>query len=186
LSFIKESLDAIIIAAKEISMDNHLTFRQAKIKDLSLIKELSMRVFSIFGPYDAILSRKFSDPVVLTLIAEIGERRCGFAMLEIHRGPDLSPIWGELIAIAVEPFCQGKGIGGSLLSNIEALAFSYGLQYLNLHVASENIRALALFKKRGYKILESITSYYPKGQKALHMARLIHPNLGDHLPEKRS
>jgi ribosomal protein S18 acetylase RimI-like enzyme len=171
----------------EVSMDSpHLTFRQANIDDLTFIKELSLRVFSIFGPYDSILSQKFPNPEVITLISEIGEIKCGFAMLELLRGPNLLPIWGEMIAIAVEPCYQGKKIGGGLLSKIEELASTYGLRYLNLHVASDNLRALECFQKRGYKILESISAYYPQGQKALHMARAIPPDQGGHSPFTRT
>ncbi len=162
------------------------TFRQGKIKDLSFIKELSIKVFSIFGPYDAILARSFSAPEVLTLIAEIGKRRVGFAMLEIHRGPGLLPIWGEMIAIAVEPSYQGRGVGEALLSKIEVLASSYGLQVLNLHVASENLRALTFFQQKGYNTFESITNYYPQGQKAFHMTKPIHPGPPERSPGRRT
>jgi ribosomal protein S18 acetylase RimI-like enzyme len=152
---------------------SHFYLHEGKESDLVFIENLSRRVFSVYGPYDRILPIRFTDPTVSTIVAEIEGEKSGFAMLEILRGYNASPIWGELIAIAVEPDHQRKGIGKSLLVEMECLASSYGLRYLNLHVAEGNHRAMSFFQKNGYRIIHSIDNYYPHGQKGFLMARPI-------------
>lgn len=157
--------------------ESFLTFtfylREGLSSDLIFIETLSEKVFSVFGPYDRILPVRLLDPSVSTIIAEMEGERSGFAMLEILRETNLSPFWGELIAIAVEPSCQGRGIGTALIEEIESLASSYGLEYLNLHVAEDNHRAMKFFQMLGYRIIQSIEDYYPRGQKAFLMTKYL-------------
>ena len=148
-------------------------FRLATQDDRDFISQLSASVFSMFGNYDDILTNWFLQPGVLTIIVMEETDPLGFAMLGLAREGDFESYAGELLAMAVIPEYQRRGIGNALLTNIESLALQYGLSELHLHTARDNKAACSFFKKAGFKIIGFRQSYYPKGQPALMMTKMF-------------
>ena len=64
--------------------------------------------------------------------------------------PSCSALWGIRVD---EPYRQ-RGIGGILLQKADMYARTNGIERLILHTTSDNIAALTLFKKAGYRVVE--------------------------------
>jgi ribosomal protein S18 acetylase RimI-like enzyme len=137
--------------------------RLAIKEDRSFIRTLSGEVFSIFGDYSEIIPRWFVNPDVITVIYVKHRHPVGFAMLYV--------LSGEILAIAVLPKYQRRGIGSALLNHIECLAYQLGLRRLLLHTATENTVAHLFFQKAGFTVIGTRENYYPKGQPALIISK---------------
>jgi ribosomal protein S18 acetylase RimI-like enzyme len=134
--------------------------------DLDFIRELSIEVFSMFGDYGEVIYPWFSNPEVIPVMyVHNGLDPAGFGLVSV--------VTGEILAIAVAPTYQRRGIGSALLTYMDFLATQRGLRMLLLHTAKENTEAQSFFRKRGFKVVGAQESYYPKGQTALIMSKSI-------------
>jgi ribosomal protein S18 acetylase RimI-like enzyme len=83
----------------------------------------------------------------------------------------------DLLALAVLPTYQRKGIGTKLLDHVidvaERVAPASNITQLRLTVAEHNVGAQRLYARNGFHIVEGAATY-DRGQRALRMVR----NLG--------
>lgn len=155
-----------------------VSLREAGPQDLSPIRELSGTAFEPYGSYAETLSRWFLAPFTLTLVAHQGAELAGFAMLglpsEVHRMPPTA----ELLAIAVAPAYRRRGIGGRLLRTLLKQARRLGVQRVILHTAVENAPAQRLFGRHGFSAGRCKPAFYPAGQDAIMMCRVLAASAG--------
>ena len=156
------------------SEDSPVALRYAMISDSGFIRRLSRDVFTIYGPYDEILSKWFNiDKGVSTVIAYQNSTQIGFAMLsEPFDRYDLQDV-SELLGLAVEPKKQKNGVGKLLLDSIDKICESLNIKWVLLHTAVDNVPAQKLYKKFGYRPLEIKRNFYPEGQDALVMCKAV-------------
>jgi ribosomal protein S18 acetylase RimI-like enzyme len=151
-----------------------LRVRPARPSDLSFIVELSGRVFSKYGPYREWIDKWFRSEAAITIVALMGEKPVGFAMLGRFSDAAAGGILvAELLAIAVAPGKQRKGAGRMLMQEIEEIALSLVVNKLVLHTAKENLPAQALFKSCLFRPSQVKQKFYPAGQDALQMEKDI-------------
>ena len=148
--------------------------RRANETDLDFISQLSAEVFLKYGNYDEIVPVWFSEPGVITLVIMERTDLVGFAMLAIERNKDKS-LCAHLLAIAVTPGHQRKGLGSALLRHVEKFSRKSGIGQVYLFTAANNQQAISFFQKAGFKVIGSEKRYYPKGQSALAMAKELAP-----------
>jgi ribosomal protein S18 acetylase RimI-like enzyme len=159
---------------ERISLGRPVSVRIARAGDVDYIRSLSRTAFHEYGPYDKMLPDWFTSGITVTLVAVLEERPVGFAMIRrIGRESRLYRV-SELLAIAVEPPRRNRGIGNLLLSEIQKTACRTGVETLVLHTAIDNLPGRALFKKHGFILLDTKSSFYPKGQDAVMMYKGIH------------
>jgi ribosomal protein S18 acetylase RimI-like enzyme len=138
--------------------------RLATDDDLGFIRELSSEAFSTFGDYSDVIELWFSNSDVITVTyVHNGQDPLGFGLVSV--------ITGEILAIAVAPKYQRRGIGSALLNYIEFLATQRGLSMLLLHTAKENKGAQLFFQEAGFQLIGTHKDYYPKGQTAFIMSK---------------
>jgi ribosomal protein S18 acetylase RimI-like enzyme len=155
-----------------------VTIGPADLSDGTYIAYLSDHVFCIYGSYGPVISQWFRSHRCLTLVAYTEKGPVGFVMtgpLLIDRGLSVA---SEVLAIAVDPGHQAKGIGSMLLRAIEEQAQKMHVEQLVLHTASNNGAALRLFEAHGFRLIKSISQFYPKGQDALEMMKKLSPKKG--------
>jgi ribosomal-protein-alanine N-acetyltransferase len=76
---------------------------------------------------------------------------------------------GHIISIAVHPNYRGIGIGERLLrENVKQLK-DLGAKRVILEVKVDNIQALNLYRKLGFKIVKTLKNYYWDGADAYRM-----------------
>jgi ribosomal protein S18 acetylase RimI-like enzyme len=144
--------------------------------DVEFVRSVAVDVFSHFGDYGRILPTWLLHDGVLTHIAEDGERPVGYTMLGFYPIPK-DEFVADLLAIAVAPYAQGRGVGRRLLEHaiaqVHAAQRRLPLRELRLSVADSNERARKLFNRFGFTLLQGDHGFYDGGQLALHMTRRV-------------
>jgi ribosomal-protein-alanine N-acetyltransferase len=69
----------------------------------------------------------------------------------------------HLLNVTVAPAWQGQGLGGQLLDSVQAEARAQGAATLWLEVRRGNLRAQALYRRRGFVEVGLRRGYYPAG-----------------------
>lgn len=147
--------------------------RSATYKDLPFIRQLAHSVFSQFGDYERILSHFFYSAGVTTFIWELNHAPVALAMVERIWDRRENAYYADLLAIAVAPAHQAKGLGGLLLNSVIEWATEAGAASLWLSVADTNTTAQRFFTNHGFVLITQNDSYYPGGQRAFRMARTL-------------
>lgn len=151
-----------------------VAIRAARDSDLLFVRSLSAEVFSRLGDYERTVGELFETPNVDAWIAEADGRPAGFAMaeLDLERFPD-----ADLVAIAVEPSFQRRGVGRALLERVESeVAAEWGSRAsIVLTVAVDNAPARALFDAAGYETVPREYGVYPRGQLSRGMRKRLSP-----------
>ena len=154
-------------------MDNYpeILFRFSSISDSSFIRDLSTKAFDPFGEYGDVVFGWHVSGKSITVMACYDEKPIGFAMVsKPFRRYDLNNS-SEILAIAIEPAWQGRGIGKLLIKETERAALDAGIMTVFLHTAVDNRNARKVFSDNGYKIWQIKKNFYPRGQDACVMAK---------------
>jgi ribosomal-protein-alanine N-acetyltransferase len=79
---------------------------------------------------------------------------------------------GHIISIAVKEGYRGRGVGTKLLVEaMRRLHTYYGAREVYLEVRVSNERAIRLYKKLGFRVVQRVAGYYADGEDAYIMAR---------------
>jgi ribosomal-protein-alanine N-acetyltransferase len=126
-----------------------------------------------------------AQPGVHLYIAEGGGEPVGFALVGFERddeyeGPPPSEggdwLAADLLAVAVPPTLEGKGLGrlllGHVLRRVAEVAQWRAVHEVRLTVADKNERARRLFARAGF-VDAGVEGRYPNGQRALRMRRPV-------------
>jgi ribosomal-protein-alanine N-acetyltransferase len=151
-----------------------VTIRSAGLVHLEFIRNLSERVFSQYGPYEEILSEWFESGITITHLALMDQRPVGFAMLKKPEHSGHAGQMSELLAIAVEREYRRLGIGDLLMREIQKDAEKMHVNMLLLSTEVGNHPAQSLFSKHGFTPWKLKKGYYPKGQEAVMMYKIVH------------
>ena len=79
----------------------------------------------------------------------------------------------ELHFMYVHKEYQGKGIGSELLMRMESEARNLDKAKIYLHTKERNARAISLYERLGYEIIETVEGRYPSGDLAVLMSKEI-------------
>lgn len=150
-----------------------MNIRMAKSGDLPFVSDLSQRVFQRYGPYEEILPRWFISGLSMTILAETRGVPVGFAMMARTADQSDGSRTAEIMAIAVEPAMQGQGVGHVMVAALEKWAKAASIRRLYLHTATDNVAAKALFSLLGFKVAETSEDFYPQGQAAVTMYKVL-------------
>ncbi|HEY5947761.1 MAG TPA: N-acetyltransferase [Kofleriaceae bacterium] len=154
--------------------------RRAEVQDHPWIIATGAEAYADLGDYTRILPSWLEQPGVLAWIDhDVQGRGRGFAMLgfyteEALRYDGKQQVVADLLALAVLPLYQRKGIGSKLLAHVidvaERVAPSSHISQLRLTVAENNVGAQRLYARTGFHIVEG-SATYDRGQRALRMVR---------------
>ncbi len=148
-----------------------LIVREARPEDLPFVAALSGRVFSVFGQYEQAVADWFRTGGVHTYIAWEDQQPKGFVMISSLYY--VSSVLSEIMAIAVSPGVQRRGLGKKLLLKAEESAAKAGAAFMLLHTAKNNIAARSFFSRNGYFVVTEKPRYYPAGQDGLRMIKKL-------------
>ena len=150
-----------------------VSLRSAGPEHRQFVKRLSAEVFYRFGGYDVTLPEMLERPWVRTTIADSCGSAVGFAMVSLA---DLARGEIDLLAIAVSPERQSRGVGRRLLDHVETEARRLvpdGRVAVRLTVALDNRPALRLFRGAGYSRLPGTSGRYPRGQRSVDLFKVL-------------
>jgi ribosomal-protein-alanine N-acetyltransferase len=137
------------------------------------VQRLSAEVFGRFGRYDVKLPAMMDHPWVRTTIASSSGSAVGFTMVSLEK---VARGEIDLLAIAVSPAWQSRGLGRRLLDHVEAEARDVvpaGPVVVRLTVAVDNLPARNLFRSAGYRRAPGTGGRYPGGQLSVDLFKTI-------------
>ena len=157
--------------------------RRAEVQDHPWIVATGAEAYSDLGDYTRILPSWLEQPGVLAWIDQdaVSGKGRGFAMLgfyseELTQRAGKQQVVADLLALAVLPAHQNKGIGTKLLLHVidvaERVAPASHITQLRLTVAENNVGAQRLYERHNFHIVEGGATY-DRGQKALRMVRSL-------------
>lgn len=147
--------------------------RRAEVKDHPWIVATGADAYADLGDYTRILPSWLEQPGVLAWIDhDLAGRGRGFAMLGFY--VEEPTVIADLLALAVVPAFQRKGIGSKLLAHVievaERVAPTSQITTLRLTVSETNVGAQRLYLRTGFSVVDN-SATYDRGQKALRMSR---------------
>jgi ribosomal protein S18 acetylase RimI-like enzyme len=159
-------------------MSDTLTLRAAGRRDRAFIAALAAEAFAVYGEYAPLLLDWFGTPGVEATIAEDGAGPAGLTLLAFVADPETAGAWvADVLAIAVAGRARRRGLGRRLLDAAVARAAGaarrWPVRAVRLSVAEDNHPARALFESAGFAYTGREESFYPRGQRALHMRRPV-------------
>jgi len=140
-----------------------LQIRQFKVDDIAAISEIEHLSFK--DPFPSYFLSQLADANPDTfLVAVIGDKIVGYAVID--KWPDQD----HLVSIAVIPESRMKGVGQAMLDHLIERLDSGSL---GLEVRRSNRAALELYRKNGFIQTGVAHSYYPDGEDAIQMQKVI-------------
>jgi ribosomal protein S18 acetylase RimI-like enzyme len=159
--------------ASPAGVEPAIATRAASVADLADLLALENNVFATDRMSRRSARRFLVSPHAAVLVAEIDGRLGGAAVVLFRRNTDIA----RLYSIAVDPDRAGHGIGPALLAAAEAAAVGHDCQYLRLEVHETNARAIARYRKAGYREFGRHRKYYQDGGDALRFEKRLAPPL---------
>ncbi len=101
------------------------------------------------------------------------ERLLGFGVMNVEHSR--VPRQGYVATLDVAPESRGKGVGRFLMLALESAAAAGGVRRVFLHVFSENLVAIRLYRQLGYRELARLTDFYGVGLDALAFQKQLLP-----------
>ncbi len=147
-----------------------MTLRCAELGDVAALDALERRLFE---PHNFPISRRmFRHHLTCNLLYAAfgnGGELLGYVLV-LTRGRKRA----KLYSLGVDERVRGQGIAGALLDFAIDALHQRGFREMVLEVRVDNIGAIALYEKRGFKPLKHLKHFYRDGCDALLMERVWH------------
>lgn len=119
-------------------------------RELSDPQEIADYVAEHFRP--EVMAGVIADPACTTLLARVGERLAGYAVLSAEPPPDCvaGPAPLKLWRIYLGTGFIGQGLGARLMRAVHEQAYRRGARTLWLGVYDRNVRAVAFYERFGF------------------------------------
>ncbi|MCP1510848.1 ribosomal protein S18 acetylase RimI-like enzyme [Pseudomonas rhodesiae] len=146
-----------------------LCFRIATLDDIPALTALEQQCFT----GDRLSPRSFRWMVRRAngqlWLAERDAQLQGYALVLLRRSSAVA----RLYSIAIAEPARGLGLGAQLLARIEACGVQHRCTRLRLEVRTDNLGALALYERRGYRRLACTPDYYEDNCAALRLEKVL-------------
>ena len=92
------------------------------------------------------------------LAARVNSEIVGFAIARVDIGRNTS--FGHILTVDIAPAHRRRGIAQKLLQEIETIFKEKGIKECRLEVREDNVAALNLYQKLGYRKVGKLEKYY--------------------------
>jgi ribosomal-protein-alanine N-acetyltransferase len=104
------------------------------------------------------LAYLLTDNNAIGLAARVNGEIAGFAIARVDIGRTM-PI-GHILTVDIAPAYRRRGIAQKILHEIEAIFQERGIKESMLEVREDNVAALNLYQKLGYRKVSKLEQYY--------------------------
>lgn len=147
--------------------------RLATLDDLDALVDLENRCFDL----DRLSRRNFRYMLTKARASTLVEDRegvlCGYVLVLFNAGTSLA----RMYSIAVDSAHRGEGVASALIEGAESAALARGCVYMRLEVRPDNVGAMALYRKHGYRQFGIVDDYYEDHTDAYRFEKLMVPHL---------
>lgn len=134
------------------------TIESASIRHLDRLYTIEKECFDKEAFTKQQIASLLSDYNSISLIAKINSEIVGFIIGMVYYERN-TPV-GHILTIDVALTYRKRGIAQKLLQEIEKIFREKGLRAVHLEVREDNIAALRLYQKLGYKKIAKLENYY--------------------------
>ena len=132
--------------------------QRASIKHLDKLYEIEIECFKNEAFTKQQIAYLLTDHNSTSLFVEFNGETAGFVIGKTHR--KWKSATGHVLTIDVSPKHRRKGIGLRLLQEIERIFKDKGVNVCFLEVREDNIAALDLYLRFGYREIGRLENYY--------------------------
>lgn len=139
-----------------------MIIREYTTKDFKEVLEIDREAFNSKNPsFDMYIYLTYGSDI---FVADLGNKIAGYVVTM-----DLDKLRGKIVSLAVRKEFRGAGIGEYLMKRAIERLKEKGKKEIALEVRISNTIAQRLYKKLGFRIVETIPSYYSDGEDAYYM-----------------
>ena len=131
----------------------NIKIKKMNLNDLEMIRDILITEFDNFWNYN-ILKEELQNENSSYIVAKLGSKIVGFAGIKIIMDE------ADIMNIVTKKSHRNQGIGTLLLENLILLSKELNLISLSLEVNEENIPAIHLYEKFGFKNIGIRKNYY--------------------------
>tara|TARA_B100001971_G_C18266232_1_gene592798 strand:+ start:8004 stop:9113 length:1110 start_codon:yes stop_codon:yes gene_type:complete len=144
-------------------------FRSVEPADIERLLEIEELCFSS----DRLSRRSFQRWIkgvnCIFLVLDTDAGVCGYGLVLLNKGTRLA----RLYSIALHPDARGQGHASALMLALEAAAVEEDRLFMRLEVAKQNVAAVQLYQRLGYRVFGELLDYYEDHSDALRMQKRI-------------
>lgn len=132
-----------------------MIIREMGWEDIERVAELEAVSFSV--PWSAgMLNDTWKNPAATCLLAMEGEELLGYCALMVVLDE------GELCRLGVFPEFKRRGVGSALIDRMIEFMQGQGVHVISLEVRENNLPAISLYEKKGFRRIGLRKNYYKK------------------------
>ena len=135
-----------------------ITIEDASIRHLDKLYEIEMECFEREAFTKQQIAHLLTDYDSVSLVAKVNGEIIGFIIGMVYL--ERNSLIGHILTIDISPIHRRKGTAQKLLQEIEKIFTEKGVKACRLEVREDNIAALRLYQKFGYKKVAKLKNYY--------------------------
>jgi len=135
-----------------------IIIEDASITNLDRLYEIEIECFEREAFTKQQIAHLLTDYNSISLVAKVNGEIIGFIIGMVYF--ERNSLVGHIFTIDVSPTYRRKGIAQRLLQEIEKIFKEKGVKACHLEVREDNIAALSLYQKLGYKKVARLKNYY--------------------------
>jgi ribosomal-protein-alanine acetyltransferase len=135
-----------------------LMIETAQIWHLDRLYEVEKECFGTEAFTKQQIAGLLADYNSISLVAKENNNVVGFIMGSLRFEGNV--LTGHILTVDVSPGCRKRGVGARLLRKMESLFREKGVKVCRLEVREDNVAALSLYRKLGYRKVTMLKNYY--------------------------
>lgn len=135
-----------------------VTIEDASIRHLDRLYEIEIECFEREAFTKQQIAHLLTDYNSVSLVAKVNGEIVGFIIGMIYL--ERNSLTGHILTIDISLIHRRKGTAQKLLQEIEKIFKEKGVKACRLEVREDNIAALRLYQKFGYKKVAKLKNYY--------------------------
>lgn len=152
-------------------IDMAMKIEDTSIRLLGKLYEIEKQCFGQEAFTKQQLTYLLTEYNAIGLAARVNSEIAGFAIARVDIGRNTS--FGHILTVDIAPAYRRKGIAQKLLQEIETIFREKGIKECRLEVREDNVAALNLYQKLGYKKVGKLEKYYGEAH-GLYLQKTLH------------
>ncbi|MGB9960086.1 MAG: ribosomal protein S18-alanine N-acetyltransferase [Candidatus Bathyarchaeales archaeon] len=135
-----------------------ISIQDASLRHLDRLYEIEQKCFKTEAFTKRQIAHLLTHPNSVSLIAKDNHNIIGFIIGMVYY--EKEKLTGRILTVDVHPSYRRMGIGTALLEQIERIFVEKGVENCYLEAREDNVAALNLYLKLGYRKVGSLKNYY--------------------------
>nr|QBM06475.1 acetyltransferase YpeA [uncultured bacterium] len=149
---------------------SRLPVRRAEAADLDALVALEQHTFDSDQLSRAQYRRHLANDSALVLVVDgVGPSLAGAAVVFFRKGSAVA----RLYSLATATEARGKGVASALMAATTKAARDHGCRVLRLEVRADNVAAIGLYERQGYRRIGQLPGYYEDGGDGWRYERVL-------------